>query len=44
MTVDVVHVGHVWMNVPNWAMLVPMGMRFSRRIFWPMLVLMMFIM
>ena len=39
-----VHVGHVRMNVLNRAMLVPMGMRFSRRVFWPMLVLMVFIM
>ena len=43
-TVDVVHVGHVRMDVLNWAMLVPMGVRFARWVFWPMLVLMMFIM
>jgi hypothetical protein len=43
-TLDMVHVGHVRMNVLNRGMLVPMGMRFSRRIFWPMLVLMMLIM
>jgi hypothetical protein len=30
-TVDMVHVGHVRMNVLNWAMLVPMGVRFALR-------------
>ena len=43
-TVGMVHVGHMRMNVHNWAMLVPMGVRFARWVFWPMLVLMMFIM
>ena len=44
MPVDMVHVGHVRMNVLNWAMLMRMGVRLSRWVFWPMLMLMMFIM
>ena len=39
-----VHVGHVRMNVLNWGMLVPMGVRFARWVFRPMLVLMMLVM
>jgi hypothetical protein len=44
MPMDVMHVRRVWMGVSEGTVLMPMGVRFARRVVWRMLVSVVFVM